>query len=204
MKFENFYEHLRAGGVIAYPTETLWGLGADIYDDDALEKIFEVKGRDAAKAVSVLVRDVNEAKKIAEIDHDIERLLYLFWPGPVTAVLPAKAHVSKAVTGGRSSVGIRCSSHPLIREFLRGYENPITTTSANRSGEPAALSSAELSWLPKEVLCFPEEVLKPSPGSTVLSFEDGRRVRVLREGAVKTDLVAEILAKFGFGLIGQS
>lgn len=185
-------KHLSEGGIIAYPTETLWGLGVDIHNETAVEKLFELKKRQSSKAISVLVRDVVQAHEVAVITPQIERLLYFFWPGPLTVVLEAQSEVSEKITGGSGFVGLRCSPRENLRKLQKRYPSPITTTSANVSGSPAALSKKDLCWLPQEILLYePDVELQPSEGSTVVKIQ-GDCVEILREG----DLDQKLLKKF--------
>lgn len=197
--FSKIVTHLKNEELIAYPTETLWGLGADIESESALEKLFQLKQRQDSKAISVLVEDIMQAKQLAHIDRDIEMLLYFFWPGPLTAVLPAKEHVSQRITAGGGKVGLRCTPHTKTRELLQAFGGPITTTSANLSGQPAALKPADLDWLPNDALVVSDEELPASQGSTVIGIE-GSRIKVFREGDLSVSELQKVAAGFGFVL----
>ncbi|MEQ1875964.1 MAG: L-threonylcarbamoyladenylate synthase [Bdellovibrionia bacterium] len=187
---------LAAGKVLAYPTETVWGLGADIKFPHAVERIFDLKGRAETKAVSLLVSGVDMARTVADFDVRIEKILYAFWPGPVTFVLPATDEVPEVVHGGTKFVGLRCSSHPFIIRLMTAYPRPITTTSANPAGQKPAQSAAELDWLPAGVLRADWPGQTPTAkGSTVAKIV-GRKIEVLREGDIPSSLIlrmAELL-----------
>ena len=191
---EEVFSHLRAGGVIAYPTETLWGLGADITNESALRRLDEIKGR-ANKPLSVLIENTAAAKRLGEFDFSIERLMYLFWPGAVTFIVTKKDTVSNLVTAGADSVGLRCSSEKLVAEIVAGYENPITTTSANRTGDPAALKRSDLSWLPIDVLIVGDKSIESGVGSTVVDL-CGEQLTVLREGSISSKKIEMMWHKF--------
>ncbi|HEX4922650.1 MAG TPA: L-threonylcarbamoyladenylate synthase [Bdellovibrionales bacterium] len=180
---------LASGRVLAYPTETIWGLGADIKFRAAVESIYDIKGRDAAKAMSLLVADIGMARECAVFDASIERLMHAFWPGPVTFVLPARELVPEAVHGGTGFVGLRLSNHPFVFELMKAYPSPITTTSANRSGEKPAQSMDELDWLPPSVAKanWPGKT-DSTKGSTVVKIAGGK-IEVLREGAMPSRLI---------------
>jgi L-threonylcarbamoyladenylate synthase len=177
--------HLKSGGIIAYPTETVWGLGVDISNNDALKKLFGLKGRDTTKAISVLVGNIYQAKELAEIDSKMEKLFSLFWPGPVTFVAKAKPGVPTEITGGSGFVGLRCSNHPFVAKLVSQLGTSITSTSANKSGEaPAQDEESLLKWLPSDVLRVQwREDRKGfvSLGSTVVKIE-GRELKLLRQG----------------------
>lgn len=138
-------ELVRAGGIIAFPTETYYGLGVDPFNSKALEKLFAVKGRPAVKPVLVLVAGRDQVGLLAsEIPAAAHQLMDIFWPGPLTIVLPARRELSPLLTGGTGTVGIRHSPHPLPNDLLQTLGSPLTATSANRSGEPAAVTADEV------------------------------------------------------------
>ncbi len=192
MNLAPIISHLEKGGIIAYPTETVWGLGVDISNRVAMENIFNLKGRDTTKAMSVLVGNIYQARELAEFDNKTEKLMDLFWPGPVTFVVAAKPSVPKEVTGGTGFVGLRCSSHPFVRALVNKLGKPITSTSANKSGEAPAQNPKDLlKWLPAEVFQVSwEEDRKGfvSKGSTVIKIENGK-LNLLRQGDVDLEII---------------
>jgi L-threonylcarbamoyladenylate synthase len=197
MEREQLFAHIKSGGVFAYPTETLWGLGADIYDQEAVQKIFELKGRELSKAVSVLVKNIEAAKQLAIIDKSVEGLMEELWPGPITFVLPAESTLPKILCPN-GLIGMRCTSDPVLAELVSELPNPIITTSANKSGEPAAHSSQELRWLGEDVAVWRAEVvLSPSLGSTVLLVA-GESLRCLREGDFPLEKIKQVAEQFDF------
>jgi len=187
---------LGAGGVLAYPTETLYGLGVDVFRQDALERLFALKGRPQGMPVSVLVRDPEMMLAVArEVPPAARTLLDAFLPGPLTLVLPARSDLPERVTAGSGKVGVRMSPHPVAALLLRAYPRPITSTSANPSGLPAARTAGEV------VAYFPtglDIVLDGGPaaagvGSTVVDLT-GPKPRILREGAISRDEIARVVA----------
>lgn len=189
MNFEQVKPHLEGGGLIAYPTETVWGLGA-LYDNEkALESLIELKGREVSKGISLLVPDFYMAQDVALIDDErIKNFLRIAWPGPLTAVLPVRSVISPLIHGGTGYVGLRLSTHPVVTRLLALTRKPLTTTSANKSGAPPALSADDLYWLPPEVGVVSEANLEAGgqPPSTVVRFQkDG--IQILRSGAISDD-----------------
>lgn len=129
-------ELLRAGQVVALPTETVYGLAANALDAVAVEHIFAVKGRPAHNPVIVHVSDIAMARRcVAEWPSIAERLASAFWPGPLTLVLQRSGEIPDAVAAGGSTVGVRWPSHPLIQAVIRECNFPIAAPSANRSNE---------------------------------------------------------------------
>jgi L-threonylcarbamoyladenylate synthase len=137
---------LAAGGVVAYPTETVYGLAVDASSADAIASLVALKGRDAGRGISLLVSNLEMAAPlVAGPIPDAARLLVeRFWPGPLTIVVPASAGACRALVGPSGGVGLRCSTDPWASELVRHYGAPLTSTSANRSGMEAARSADEV------------------------------------------------------------
>jgi len=126
---------LRGGGLVAFPTETVYGLGADATNPDAVRRIFAAKGRPADHPLIVHVGDAGELGAWArEVPENARRLADAFWPGPLTLILRRLASVSDLVTGGQDTVGVRVPSHPVARSLLRVFGGGIAAPSANRFG----------------------------------------------------------------------
>jgi len=128
-------ELLRAGGLVAFPTETVYGLGARADLDRAVARIFEIKGRPARNPTIVHVADIDAARTCATAwPSAAETLAMRFWPGPLTIVLPAAAHLSRIALAGGDTVGLRVPGHRLALELLQSADVPVAAPSANRSG----------------------------------------------------------------------
>lgn len=136
---------LHAGGIVAYPTEGVWGLGCDPDNPAALERLIRLKGRDPAKGL-ILIADALEAlADYIEIPSRMAlRRARESWPGPVTWVFPAGPAVLPLLSGGRETVAVRVSAHPVVRALCAAYGKPLVSTSANRSGRPPARSRTEV------------------------------------------------------------
>lgn len=117
-------EVLRAGGVVMHPTETCYGFAVDVGNPVAMEKLYKLKGRDSKKPVSIMVADVEMAKKYGEFSEKAMGLAEKYWPAPLTIIVPS----------GEKFVGMRCPDHKFSREMVEAFGSPITTTSANLSG----------------------------------------------------------------------
>jgi len=127
--------HLRAGRLVAFPTETVYGLGADADNPDAVRRIFAAKGRPADHPVIVHLFDPSQLERWARsVPAGARKLAAAFWPGPLTLILPRAPEVSEVVTGGQDSVGLRVPSHPVARELLSAFGGGIAAPSANRFG----------------------------------------------------------------------
>ncbi len=127
---------LREGGLVAFPTETVYGLGGDARSDMAVARIFEAKGRPRFNPLIAHLPDVAAARAVADFDNRAERLASAFWPGPLTLVLPlrAGAGVSPLVTAGHDTVAVRVPAHPVAQALLAAFGGPLAAPSANPSG----------------------------------------------------------------------
>ena len=181
---------LARGGVIVYPTETLYGLGADASNEGALARVVELKGRAAGKPIAVLISDTEMLEGIVEdISPAAADLMQRFWPGPLTIVLRARSTVSRRLTGGRDGIGVRVSSHPIAIALVRALGRPVTAPSANPAGlrPPTRLDEAR-AYFGDRVDCYVDGgALAGEPASTVVDARDG--LRVIRDGAVPAHLV---------------
>jgi L-threonylcarbamoyladenylate synthase len=136
---------LLQGGVAAFPTETFYGLGADARNEEALQKIFQIKGREENKPLLLLIGDRDWLSGLVRnIPPVAGRLMEKFWPGPLTLVFEASPRLSALVTGGTGTVGVRLSPHPVAQALLQAVGRAITATSANLSGQPSASVAAEV------------------------------------------------------------
>jgi len=125
---------IRAGDLVVYPTETVYGLGADALDADAVERVFDAKGRSRENPVSLGVPDVATAREHVRPTEREREFMHEFLPGPVTVVVERCDHVPDVLTAGRDRVGVRIPDHGLALELLSAAGTPVTATSANRSG----------------------------------------------------------------------
>ncbi len=136
---------LREGGIVAYPTETFYGLGADAFNEVAIKKLYQIKGRDLNKPISILIRDQEMLKQVANsIPPVAERLMQELWPGPLTLIFKCRDQLPSYLTGGTGKVGVRISSQLTAQRLLEILELPITATSANLSGGKSPITAQEI------------------------------------------------------------
>ena len=181
---------LRRGGIVAYPTETFYGLGALARDADAVRRLAHAKGRPDGKPLPLVAADVAMVEEVAELGPVGAALAARFWPGPLTLVLPARGGLPDEITGGTGTVGIRVPGSDIARALCRAAGGPLVSTSANVSGSPPA---ARVEDLAAEVASRLDGVLDggPAPGglaSTVVAL-DGVSVRLVRAGPVAIEEV---------------
>lgn len=185
---------LRGGGIVAYPTDTLYGLAVDPHSDAAVERVFAVKVRERSAAVALIAADVLQAQEAGEFGASELVLARAFWPGPLTIVVPAARGLSKRLSGDLNTVGVRVPAHAVARALAAAFGSCITATSANVSGNPPSMTSDEVATRLEGRI---DAVLDagPAPGgppSTIVEFTDGRPV-LRRSGAVAWDRVLESL-----------
>ncbi len=128
---------LHAGDFILFPTDTLYGLGADALSDTAVAKIYELKGRDEKKPIHAIVADIKMMEKYAEVPDMARMLAKEFLPGPLTLILKKKAGVKTGIAKGISKIGFRIPNHPFCLALAKKFGRPVTATSANKSGRKA-------------------------------------------------------------------
>ncbi len=179
---------LRDGGVIAYPTETLYGLAADAGNERAIERIFAIKGRNFDKPIPLIIGNEKALDPlVSEIPERALQLMKTFWPGPMTLIFHASESVSTRLTAGTGKIGIRLSSHEIARSLAAGLHGAITATSANISGEGGISSAKEvLNILGDRIDALIDGGDTPGgPGSTVMDVTADPPV-VLREGIIRS------------------
>ncbi len=179
--------HLRRGGIVAFPTETYYGLAVDPNCAPAVNKLFAAKQRVENKPLLLLIEDKEQlAGIVEEVPPLYVPLINRYWPGPLTLVFPAQTHVNKQITGDTGTVGVRISPHPLAQQLVRRMGKPITATSANISGCSPACSAAEVVEMLGDMVDYIVDG-GPSDGglcSTVVGIKNGR-LCLFRRGRIE-------------------
>jgi len=187
------------GGVIAFPTETFYGLAADARNKAAVKKIFQVKDRGEGKPILLLVAARSWLTGLAqEVNAQAERLMEEFWPGPLTLVFRASPYVSPLLTANTGKIGIRHSPHPVTQALVQAVGRPVTGTSANLSRRPSASTAQEVLHSIGEGLDAILDGGKTSggPGSTVLDVS-GPSPQMIREGMLSLDELKPFIGENG-------
>jgi L-threonylcarbamoyladenylate synthase len=186
---------LRAGDLVAFPTETVYGLGADASNPQAVAKIFAAKGRPADHPLIVHLPDVSHLERWAvDIPETASKLAAAFWPGPLTLILKRAAGVPDAVTGGQDTVGLRVPNHPVALELLRAFDGGLAAPSANRFGHISPTTAAHVA---EELDGCVAMVLDGGPcavgiESTILDLTRGVP-EILRPGAIGAEAIAQVI-----------
>src|SRR5882724_1230708 len=194
-QIHRFAALLRAGEVVAFPTETVYGLGADATNSDAVLKIYETKGRPRFNPLIVHVADRAMAETLVEFSPLAEKLS-AFWPGPLTLVLPKRpdAGLSDIVTAGLDTVGIRVPNHPLALELIRAVGRPLAGPSANPSGKLSPTTADQVRRALRDVPVLDGGPSSAGVESTILSVH-GDTVTQLRAGALPRDEIEAALGR---------
>ncbi len=184
-----------AGGVIAYPTDTLYGLAVDPRNDRAIDRLFEMKGRAADQPIPLIAADINQVEgAVARLTPLGRRLAARFWPGPLTLVLEALPGISPRIHGGSGTIAVRVPDHAVARLLAGRCPAAITSTSANLSGEDAPDTAARIASSIRDVL---DAVLDggATPGGLPSTIVDvtGAAPVLVREGVVAWARVLECL-----------
>lgn len=180
---------LRDGKLVAFPTETVYGLGADALNADAVRRVFALKGRPSTNPLIVHVADIEGARRVvSQWPPAAERLARRFWPGPLTLVLPRAGIVPDEVSGGGPTVAVRCPDHPVAQELLTAFGGPIVGPSANLSGKVSSTTAQHVtdSFPGADLLVLDGGPCMRGIESTVLSLVDDEP-QVLRLGAIPAD-----------------
>jgi L-threonylcarbamoyladenylate synthase len=200
-EIEKAVETLRAGDLVVFPTETVYGLGANASNPAAVQKIFEVKGRPADHPVIVHIDHQRYLHRwVSQMPPQAERLAAMFWPGPLTLILPKSETVNDIVTGGQNSVGIRIPSHPMAQQLLTAFGGGIAAPSANRYGR---LSPTKPEHVRDELGDAVHVMLDGGDSpigleSTIVSCLDGE-VRLLRPGSITRSQIQQIVGELTLG-----
>lgn len=177
---------LQRGEVIVYPTETLYGLGADALNVAAVEKVLQLKGRDPNNPIPVLVADRTMLNSlVAEVPALAEKLIARFWPGPLTIVFAARKDIPRPLLNRAGGIGVRISNQPIAVQLVKSLGRPITATSANPSGKPPArtVDEAKKYFAARIESYINGGELASRTGSTVVEII-ANRIRIIREGEI--------------------
>jgi L-threonylcarbamoyladenylate synthase len=188
---------LAGGGIIAYPTETFYGLGADATNEKAIKKIFAVKGRDFKNPISLIIGKPDDIYPLVKnVPETAKILTAAFWPGALTIIFSASDKVSPLLTAGTGKIGLRISSHPIAQAIVLKLKKPLTATSANLSGTPECSRASEVI---KQIGDKVDAVLdwgetQGGKASTIIDVTFDPPV-ILREGAISKQAIEKYISQ---------
>jgi L-threonylcarbamoyladenylate synthase len=179
-------EHLQQGRIVAFPTETYYGLGVDPRNDSAVEALFNLKKRPIDKPLLLLVKDTSQLSSlISSIPPEFKVLMNTYWPGPLTLIFPAHASINSKITAGTGTVGIRISPHKVAEHIVSKFGGAITATSANISGMPPASTALEVVKMFGDGIDYVFDGGGTTAGlcSTIIGVKESQ-LQVIRPGAI--------------------
>jgi L-threonylcarbamoyladenylate synthase len=186
---------LKQGGVIAFPTDTVYGLGANISIPEAVERIYRIKGRSHVKALPLVISRTSQLEKITNyISPTAKLLIDCFWPGPLTIIVNKLKTIPDIVTSGNLTIAVRVSSHPVPVVLIDGLGHPLTGTSANLSGRPSPQKAQEVfSQLGSTVDMIIEDDEDVSGIESTIVDVSTDIIKIVRKGAISTEVIEDIL-----------
>ena len=185
------------GGIVIFPTETVYGIGANAYNEEAVRKIYEVKNRPGEKPLSILVSGIDEIGKYAIIENDIERkIINSFMPGPITIILKKKQGLFDYISSGKNTIGVRIPDNKIILEILNKLKLPLVASSANISGMPSGVSLNDIikDFDGKVDVCINGGKAKLGESSTIVEVVNGEPV-ILRQGKITLEEIKKVLER---------
>ncbi len=188
---------LKAGGVVAFPTETFYGLAADAMDEKAVDLIFEIKGRSFNNPIALIISKADDLDLLTDnIPEEAKTLMAAFWPGPLTLVFKASPSVNPRLTAGTGKIGVRISSNPIAQVLAAGLGRPITATSANLSGGRECTTAEEVrgQMANRQLIIIDGGLTPGGRGSTFLDVTVDPPA-LLREGAINGKAIKAALKK---------
>lgn len=184
---------LSEGGLVAFPTDTVYGLGALCTDEAAIEKLFAAKGRNEGKPISILVSDIAQVEAAAEeVPEKARRLMEQYWPGALTIVLKKNPNLSDRLSAGTGTIGIRMPDSETARALIKAAKSPLAAPSANRSGKRSAVTAEDVR---EDLEGRIDLILDGGPcpvglASTVVDLT-GKAPKILREGIITKTMIDE-------------
>ena len=180
---------IKEGGLVVFPTDTVYGIGCNPFNEEAMDRLFHVKKRDRDKPIPILVSSIKKAEEIAEFGSLAKKIARRYWPGALTLVLPAKAKTPPMLRGPGNTVGIRIPNHPFALSLIKAVDGYLTGTSANLSGkEPACTAKEAKKQLGNKVDFVIDAGRCPIGISSTVVEVTSNRPKVLRQGAVKLEI----------------
>lgn len=187
-------EDMRNGKIIIFPTETVYGIGADAFNLEAVERIFEIKGRDKSKPLPIMIGSISDIYKVArDIPESFFKIAEKFMPGPLTVILKKNKKLSDLITANLDSVGVRMPDHNFALPMIKHFGSAIVATSANQSGDPSPMDYKEtLSIMDKCDVGINQGGTKEGVPSTIIDLT-ANEPRILRQGSITLDEILKVL-----------
>ncbi len=178
-KIKNAVRHIKAGAVIAYPTEAVYGLGCDPLNEDAVMTLLDIKQRPIEKGLILIASSLEQLRPYLVLDQTIIDRITHTWPGPVTWVIPAQPWVPKWLTGEHDSLAVRVTNHPIARDLCAQFGSPLVSTSANSTTRPAIKESRKLlkTFADTDIFIVHGKVGELAQETAIYDAVNGKRLR---------------------------
>ena len=185
-ELENVIKVIEDGGVVIFPTDTVYGIAANSLDEEAIKKLFDLKERNDNKPICVLTSSVDKIKKIAYVRDEEQKIIDQYMPGALTIILDKKDNVSDVLTSNLKTVGVRIPNNKLALRILEKLEYPLATTSANISGKEAAVKKEDLitEFDGRVDIIIDGGITDLKVSSTIVKL-DNNEIKILRQGTIK-------------------
>lgn len=185
-ELENVINVIDNGGIVIFPTDTVYGVAANSLNEEAIKKLFEIKGRNDNKPICVLTSSVDKINKVAYVKEEEQKIIDKYMPGALTIILDKKEEVSDTLTSNLKTIGVRIPNNEIALKILDKLDYPLATTSANISGSQAAVKIEELIEVfdSKVDIIIDGGVTDLKVSSTIVKLED-HEIKILREGSIK-------------------
>ena len=185
-ELEQVINVINNGGVVIFPTDTVYGVAANSLDDNAIKKLFEIKGRNDNKPICVLTSTIEKINKVAYVNNEEQKIIDKYMPGALTIILNKKENVSNVLTSNLDTIGVRIPNNKIALKILDRIDYPLATTSANISGSQAAVKLEDLIEVfdSKVDIIIDGGITDLKLSSTIVKIENNE-VKVLREGTIK-------------------
>lgn len=188
-------QSLKKGDVVSFPTETVMGLAVDAFNQEAYQKLIEIKNRPANKAFPFVVHNIEEIEKYAYLTDISKKVINAFLPGPLTIILTKKETVPSYITNNQDSIAIRIPNDETVLKILKEFNSPILLTSANKSGEEAALNNKEcVNIFNGELEYIVEGECLIKEASTIIDLRD-EEIKLVREGKLKIEEIRKVIGE---------
>jgi L-threonylcarbamoyladenylate synthase len=185
-KIDDVAKVLYAGGIIGYPTETIYGIGCSAYNNSAVQRIYDLKGRDQSKAMILIAADLLQVQELVKsIPDAAEKLMESFWPGPLTMVFEASEKLHQYAIKSSKTIAIRIPACPICLSLLKSCDFPIVSTSANKSGSAPAITAQEVETVFGDQLdLIIDGGSTPSNAPSTVVDVTRSPIKIIREGAI--------------------
>lgn len=194
-ELDNCIEEIKNGGIVIFPTETVYGIGTNAFCEESVRKIYEIKNRPDEKPLSILLNNKEQIGKYAIISNDIERkIIENFMPGPITIILERKKGILDYVAPEKNTIGIRIPDNNIILEILGKLDLPMVAPSANISGEPSAIELKDILEVFKDKvdICIDGGKCEISKSSTIVQVIDNK-IQIIRQGKITLEEIESVL-----------